>query len=488
MSEILCVFDCGTTGVRTIIFDINGKEIAKAYEEYPVVKQPVGISEQDPIIWWNAIKNTCTKAVKNINPDDIIGISAAFHRATASIIDNNGEVLHPALTWLDEREMMDAKEFKEEGGLRRTIPKLLWLKNNKSDLFSKASKIIFPDTYIYMKLCGKDVCITEPTNGIYGILNMDTLKWDENLADLYGLPVDLWPELHTPGEVIGELSNEGAEELGLKKNIPVVLGGGDQQCAALGLGVVNKGQAKVTTGTGTFVDFMTGEQPIKPAGDFPIFPLPHVIKGKWIIEGAMPGTGTAFKWFKDNFSQLQVKECEVKNFNVYDILTKEAEQIPPGSEGLLFVPLYIFRKGTIHGLGWNHTRAHMIRSIMESAALSAQMYLQLLEGMGGAKISELKSDGGAMNSDLWAQIYADVIGKKILVPEIKDGAALGAAILGFYGCKRYNSIDDAIGEMVRFEKEFNPIKENSKIYKKLSRIFMPTLLDIFDKKRVTKNL
>ncbi|MFX1393082.1 MAG: FGGY-family carbohydrate kinase [Promethearchaeota archaeon] len=487
MSELLCVFDVGTTGARTIIFDINGKEIARAYEEYPVVKQQVGISEQDPIIWWNAVRNTCNKVVKKINREDIIGISASFHRGTASIVDNNGEVLHPALTWMDERET-EIKDFYNEGGLRVTIRKLLWIKNNKPEIFSKASKIIFPDTYIYMKLCGKDKFICEPTNGIWGILNMDTLKWDEKLADLFDLPVNLWPELHTPGEIIGELSSEAAGYLNLKSKLPIILGGGDQQCAALGLGVINKGQVKVTTGTGIFVDYVTGDAPAKPAGNVPIFPLPHIIKGKWIIEAIMPGTGTALKWFKDNFSQLQVKEAEESNRDVYDLLTKEAEEISPGSEGLLILPLYVFGKGTIHGLGWNHTRAHMIRSIMESAALSAQMYLNMLEAIGRSKTTEIKVDGGAMNSDLWGQIFADIMSKKIIVPENKDGAALGAAILGFYGCKKYNSIDDAIEKMVRFEKEFNPNKDNVKIYKKLNRIFMPALLEVYEKKRVTKDL
>ena len=486
MSDLIIVFDVGTTGSRTIIFDIDGKEIVRAYEEYTLEKQPVGISEQDPMIWWNAVKSTCNIAVKNVNPDDIIGICASFQRATAGFIDKKGEVLHPALTWMDEREVVDTSTVHEE--LRRTVPKILWIKNNKPDLYNQASKIFFPDTYIYMKLCGKEVCVTEPTNGIFAIMSKETLDWDPNLAELYGIPVELWPELRTPGEIIGELTSEAAGELGLKSNTPIVLGGGDQQCAALGMGIIEKGQAKVTTGTGTFVDYVTGDTPITPAGDFPIFPLPHVIKGKWIIEGTMPGTGTALKWFKDNFSQLQAKDCEEKHLNVYAELSKEAEGIKPGSEGLLFVPLYVFRKGTIHGLGWNHTRAHMIRSIMESAALSANMYIGMLEAIGGAKVSELKSDGGAMNSDLWAQIYADIISKKIIIPENRDGAALGAAILGFCGCKKYNSFNDAIEKMVRFEKEYNPIKENTKIYKKLTRLFMPTVLEIFDKKRVTKDL
>lgn len=487
MSDLICVFDVGSTGARTIIFDINGREITKAYEEYPVIKQPVGISEQDPLIWWNSIRNTCNEAVKSsfINPNDIIGIATTFHRLTTIIIDKNGEALYPALTWMDEREISDTKTLQEKEGLRRSIPKIMWLKNNKPDLFNKTYKIIFPDSYIYLKLCGE--CVTDPSNGINGFLNMDTLQWDENLADSYDINIDLLPELHTPGEKIGELSSKAAGELGLKPNLPIILGGGDQQCSALGLGVINKGQAKITTGTGIFVDLIV-DAPFPSVGDIPIFSFPHVIKGKWMIEGLMPGTGTIFKWFKDNFSQWQTKECERQNFNIYDALTAEAEEVPPGSEGLLFVPLYVFRKGTIHGLGWNHTRAHVIRAIMESAALSAQMYLQLLEGMAKVKVPELRVDGGGINSDFWAQIFADITEKEIKIPAIKDGAALGAAILGFYGCNKYHSIELAIDNMVKFIDTKSPIRDNTKIYKKLRRIFMPLLLETLNKKRVTKNL
>ncbi|MFX1350238.1 MAG: FGGY-family carbohydrate kinase [Promethearchaeota archaeon] len=485
MSDLLCVFDVGTTGSRTIIFDINGREIASAYEEYPIVKQPLGISEQDPLAWWKATKNTCKQVVKKVNMEDIIGITGGILRGNATIIDKYGEVLHPVMLSMDERGM----DFQAEEGLRLSISKMLWLKNEKPDIFNKAFKIIFPDTYIYMNLCGEDLCITEPTNGIYGIMNMDTLDWDLNLSNKYDLPVGLWPDLHTPGEIVGELSSKAARELGLKSNIPVVLGGGDQQCSALGMGVINPGQAKVTMGTYTIVNYVMGNKPAKlPPGDIPIFPLPHVIKGKWILEGAMPGTGIALKWFKDNFSQLQIKESEEKKINVYDVLCKEAEDISPGSEGLLFIPLQMFRKGTFHGLGWNHTRAHMIRSIMESAALSAQMYLGLIEAVGRTKTPEIKADGGGMNSSLWAQILSDVMDKKILIPKVKDCSALGAAILGYYGLKKYKNLNDAIGKMVRFEKEFEPIKSNTRIYKKLNRLYMPTALDIYQKKRVTEDL
>lgn len=486
MSEKICVFDVGTTGTRSVVFDLNGKEIAKAYEEYVIPSQPVGISEQNPQVWWNAIRNTTNKIVKSgkFNPDDIVGISGSFARGTTALINKNRETLHPALTWLDERELTDAKGFNEELTWRNSIPKLLWLKNNKPDLFSKTFKIVCPDSYTYMKLCGE--IVTDPTNAINGILNLRTLKLDNELAEAYEIPLDLWPEVHSPGDVIGELSSEAANELGLKKNIPIFLGGGDQQCAALGLGVIENGQAKTTTGTGTITDLVV-DDPIRVSGEVPIFTYPHLIKGKWVLEGVMPGTGTMLQTYARNFSQLQIKECEELSSNVYDILSKEAEQAPPGSNGLLFVPLYIFRKGTIHGLGWHHGRPHFARAIMESAALSANMYLGILEAVARVKTTEIKIDGGGMNSDFWAQIFADIMNKKILIPENKDGGALGAAILGFYGAKKYNSINDAIDGMSRFVSEKNPIKENVKAYKKLVRLFMPTVLKINDNKRVTKD-
>ncbi|MFX1377095.1 MAG: FGGY family carbohydrate kinase [Promethearchaeota archaeon] len=134
MSDLICVFDVGTTGTRTIVFNINGEELVRDYEEYQIPRQPAGISEQDPIIWWNAIKNTCNKVVKSssINPNDIIGITAAYSRLTLTIIDKNENILHPGLTWMDEREISDTKALQEKEGMRRAIPKILWLKKKKT--------------------------------------------------------------------------------------------------------------------------------------------------------------------------------------------------------------------------------------------------------------------------------------------------------------------------------------------------------------------
>ncbi|MHA2185240.1 MAG: xylulokinase, partial [Promethearchaeota archaeon] len=209
MSDLICVFDVGTTGARTIIFDINGKVIAREYEEYQHPKQPIGISEQDPLIWWNAIKKTCNSVSQKINTNDIVGMSVASLRETFTFIDDKGNPLHSAITWMDDRGEPNAKEWVEkEGGTRRSIPKILWMRENKPEVYKKIFKIAFGDTFIYNKLC--DVYLTDYTNGTFGILNLETLKWDEELSELFNLPIDLWPELYSPGEIVGELSNLAA--------------------------------------------------------------------------------------------------------------------------------------------------------------------------------------------------------------------------------------------------------------------------------------
>ncbi|MHA2181712.1 MAG: FGGY family carbohydrate kinase [Promethearchaeota archaeon] len=191
MSDLICVFDVGTTGARTVVFDINGKEIARDYKEYQISKQAVGISEHDPLIWWNAIKKTCKIVSQKVNVNDIVGISAAFLRQTVTFLDDKGDSLHPALTWMDEREESSAKEWVEqEGAFRRAMPKILWIKKNKPEIFEKTSKIAFVDTYILNKLC--EIIVTDPTNGYWGILNLKTLNWDQELAEAYDVPLDLF--------------------------------------------------------------------------------------------------------------------------------------------------------------------------------------------------------------------------------------------------------------------------------------------------------
>ncbi|MHA1298986.1 MAG: FGGY-family carbohydrate kinase, partial [Candidatus Helarchaeota archaeon] len=295
------------------------------------------------------------------------------------------------------------------------------------------------------------------------------------------IPLDKWVDIYESGKVIGELTPEAANDLGLPKGLPVIMGGADQQCAALGLGT-KVGEIKATTGTGTFVDAIT-DKPVYDKANI-LFTIPHVIKGQWSLEGAMPGTGAALKWFRDNFSEKQCIDAEQQNIDAFKILEEEAKEVPAGSGGLLIIPLYSFMKATIHGLCFGHSRNFWIRSIMESAALSMRLYLDLIQPM-TQKVTEIKIDGGATKSQLWTQIQADVTEKTVLIPKVVDGAAVGAAILGFIGTGNFNSIEDAVKNMVKFVDKREPNKANKKVYKKLFRVFQSEIMQIHTKKRIT---
>ncbi|MHA1380761.1 MAG: FGGY-family carbohydrate kinase [Candidatus Helarchaeota archaeon] len=478
----ILIFDVGTTGARSIIFDVNGNEIARSYVEYPKEKQPPGVSEQDPQMWWEAIKTTCKDVVKiaRIVPKDLVGISACFFRATTAAIDKEGNVLYPAITWMDERKSESAEKLYDSiGELRRAINKILWIKDNKPDIFEKTHKFIQPDSYIYKKLAG--VFATDYSNAAYGVLDYDSLKLSDELTEKFGIPMDRWVDVHESGKVIGELTSDAANELGLTKGIPIVMGGADQQSAALGLGTMI-GEIKATTGTGTFVDAVT-EKPVYDQSQN-LFTLPHVVKGQWVLEGAMPGTGAALNWFRDNFSEKQCIDAEAKKVSAFKILEEEAENVPAGSGGLLIIPLYSFMKATVHGLGFGHSRGFWVRSIMESAALSIRLYLGFIEPMTN-KVKSLKIDGGSARSDLWTQIQADVTGKTVLIPKVIDGAAMGAAILGYLGTGNFGTIGDAVKNMVKFIGKKEPNPANKKIYKKLFRVFETETITIHQKKRIT---
>ncbi|NVM02514.1 MAG: hypothetical protein HWN67_09280 [Candidatus Helarchaeota archaeon] len=480
--NLILIFDVGTTGTRTIIFDVQGNEVGRSYKEYPKEKQPPGVSEQDPKIWWNAIKNTSANAIKaaKIAPKDLVGISACFFRATTAAIDKDGNVLYPAITWMDERKSESAEKHADLiGELRRAINRILWIKDNKPDIFEKTYKFIQPDSFIYKKLA--DTFATDYSNAIYGILDYDTLKLSTDLSDQFGIPLDKWVDVYESGKVIGELTSEAASELNLPKGLPIIMGGADQQCAALGLGTMI-GEIKATTGTGTFVNAVT-EKPVFDKTNV-LFTLPHVIKGEWVLEGAMPGTGAALRWFRDNFSERQCIEAELQNIDAFKLLEEEAKEVPAGSGGLLIIPLYSFMKATIHGMGFGHSRSFWIRAIMESAALSMRLYLSFIEPM-TQRIKELKIDGGATKSDLWTQIQADVTGKTVLIPKVVDGAAMGAAILGFLGTKNYGTVDDAVKNMVKYVDKKEPNPANKKVYKKLFRVFESETITLHGKKRIT---
>lgn len=472
------IFDVGTTGAKTLLFDEHGTIIGKAYQEYAFITPSQMEIEQNPNDWWDAIKTTTIRVLSKtgIDAEKIKAISLTTQRSTVVPIDKNGNPLYNAITWLDSRPIELPEEFKESLLQRTLTQKILWFKKNRPSVCEETYKFASVDSFFTKKLV--DRILITPSTAAYYPYSVSSLDWDEELITGLGLDIDKFPEVVSSGEVIGELSKEAAEELELPENISVIMGAGDQQASAVGLGVIKQSMVKATTGTGTFVNVVVEE----PYFEFyepttHMFILPFIGSDKWILEGVLPGTGAMLRWYRDNFALDAIELAKKENKDPYDIIIERAAQVVPGSEGLLVVPMFSFGRGAFQNLSFAHTKNHLVRAILESNGYGIRFFLDMMADSFELELEDLRIDGGGAKSNVWNQILADITKKKVLRTKvIEDAGALGAAILASVGADVYSNLEKAISEMVRVDKEYIPNEETFETYDELYDSFQELML------------
>ncbi len=478
-NQLICVIDLGTTGNRAVIFDQNGREVAIAYREFPTVTEEHGQSEQDSEDWWRTTRETIKDALEKAKVDAkaIAAVSVVTQRATLVPLDAQRKPLARAITWMDTRISPSAEKFAEQVKQRVSVRRALWIKDTQPKIFTKTEKFAVPDAFLYHRLCG--VLASDLSNHIYGILDRQSLTLSEPLGEELGLPVSLWPDIVTSGTIIGEVTPEAAKQTGLAKGTLVVAGGGDQQCSVLGLGVLELGIAKGTTGTGTFIVTPVEKETRDPMGV--LFCNPHVLPNQWVLEGVLPGTGAILRWFRDEFGHVEKTVAERVGRDPYDVICELAANAPPGCDGLVLFPFFTFSLGILHGLGFQHSRAHIARAILEGAAYAGRFMIDTSFGA-GVTINELRLDGGGARSALWRQIHCDVAGRRALYTQVDEGTALGAAILASLGTKIYSSVEEAVKAMVHIRQVHTPNEDHKetydKQYSKWQQILMSNLQEI----------
>ncbi|TXT57457.1 MAG: Autoinducer 2 kinase LsrK [Candidatus Thorarchaeota archaeon] len=470
--RLFAIFDVGTTGTRSVVVDEEGRELSKAYEEYPQKPRDIKIHEELAETYWRTACNTMQRAISEFgSAEGIVGVVLATTRDCVTPVDKEGKPLAPTVTWVDNRSTETAKEMAEDIGPRKSVNKIMWFKENRPQLFSRAYKFIHLDAYLNYRLCGE--MVSEPSNARYGPIDHETLKWSEELCEQTGIPIDNLAEIKPPGTTIGGITAEAAKRTSLRKGTLVIMGSGDQQCSALGTGTIKKGVLKATTGTGTFVITHTEEHIEDP---YVMFSNPSAIPGKWILEGVTPGTGLAYRWYRDNYCEPEKMMAAQSDAAAYDLMERSAREVPAGSDGLVIFPFMAYNKGIFYNVGFQHTRAHIARAIMEANGYSINMYVQMMEGILDIEFNEMRIDGGGANSSLWRQIMADCTNKTVLLPRSRDSTVIGAAILGTIGTGVYGSYEEAASNMLRIEERREPIPENVAIYEKQFGIFNKLML------------
>jgi autoinducer 2 (AI-2) kinase len=377
------------------------------------------------------------------------------------------------------------------------LPRILWVKNKMPEIYDKVAMVgMFNDWLIY-KLTGK--LAVEPSNGsTTGIFNLQNRSWDPAIAEKCGLRTDIFPPTAESGTLIGTVNAQGAKDTLLAEGTPVVVGGGDAQLGCIGVGVVKPGQAAVFGGSFWQYEFNTADGRTDP--DCHIRVNCHAVPGVWQYEAIAFNPGLIMRWYRDAFCQLEKRESEKSGKDPYYLMDKEAEKIPAGYYGMMCA-----FSDVMNFISWKHAaptftnfeldsdkfnRFTFYRAIMENTAMVTKGHLDLVKEATGNMPESIVFASGASKSPLWCQILSDTLGLPVRVPAVKEATGLGAAILAGYGAGIFKDIKNAVSQLVRIDKTYQPNMENHAIYNKLYapwRKVYAAQLNLSDQK-LTKNM
>ena len=461
--EYLMALDIGTSAVKAALFDTAGLSVGVAQQEYELEKPAPDIVEIDPEIYWQATQTTIAAVLKvsGVVPGDIPAIGITSQGETLVPVDQDGNALRKAIVWLDNRAVREAEaiaaafdidEVYHITGQQEIIPgwtasKILWIRNNEPEVFRKTAKFLLVEDYIIHKLTGRYVTdhALVPSTLYYDLVAGDW--WDEMLGFL-GVSRAQLPELKYSGENGIPLT----AEIGLNPGTLVVTTPIDQISGAVGAGNISPGMVAETTGTAMAIRACCANLVYDPQKRVGLYR--HAIPGTYVLLPWIPTAGMILRWFRD----------ELGGDLSFDELDKEAMQVPAGSDGLVLLPHFSgavcpqvnpFAKGVLYGLSLGHTRGHIARAIMESVAFILKENLEMLDAI-GVETETVCSIGGGAQSDLWLQIKADVLNRKICTAETQEATCLGVAVLAAIAAGIYPNLNQAAAKMVKHKPLIHP--------------------------------
>jgi D-xylulose kinase len=472
--KLLLGIDAGTTSVKSGLFGADGKCLAVARQEYQLSTPRANWAELDPEIYWHACVSTVRQVLQNAKGREVSAISVSSQGETMIALDAQGKPVYPALVWLDNRAEREAgilaekfaAEVYEMTGIPEIIPtwtgcKILWLKQNEPDAFSRADKFLLVQDYLIYRLTGQYVTNDSIScTSLY--LDITThLWWDAMLREI-GIGEKHLPRLIPPGEVIGTVSADASAQTGLPQTAKVVGGGMDQSVGALGAGNIHSGVVSETTGAALTIQVTIPSPDVDKHKIIPVYC--HSVPGEYLFVPVCPTAGMAYKWFRDTFAALEIARAKEEATDSYDLLSALAADVPPGSDGLTMLPHLMgayspepnpAARGSFTGFTLRHTRGHFARAILEGVAFLLKRNLEVLQNA-GVDVSEIRSTGGGARSPLWNQIKANVCGVPVVTLQNEETALLGDAILAGVAAGIFPSIEDGCKQMVALKDKIDP--------------------------------
>ncbi|MBM3739696.1 MAG: xylulokinase [Acidobacteria bacterium] len=485
--------DIGTGGSRALLVDEGGavRHAFTAPHEEMRMERPLW-AEQHPDDWWRAaqeaIRGVLAQAGATGSAVKGVGLSGQMHGLT--LLDAAGAVIRPALIWCDQRSQDQVDWINAAAGADTvlrctanpvltgfTLPKLLWVRDHDPASYERVRHLLLPKDYVRYRLTGEFASEVSDASGtaLFDVVNR---CWSVELAGKVGVDAAILPRVYESPEVTGGISATAAAATGLAPGTPVVGGGGDQAASAVGNGIVEAGIASCTLGTSGVV-FAHLESPVYDPGGR-VHTFCHAVPGKWHVMGVTQGAGLSLQWFRNQLAPG----------TEYDALTAEAAQAPAGSQGLYWLP-YLMGERTPHldamarggwvGLTAKHTRADLIRSVLEGVSYSQKDCLALIDAMGVA-VRSVRLSGGGARSPFWRQLLADVFGRPVSILASQEGSAYGAAVLAMVGTGAFPTVPEACSALIREKETAAPRPDSAEAYRGFHQTFTalyPALRPLF---------
>ena len=493
--------DIGTSSTKGLLVDEEGRVVASASHPYDLLQPAPGWAEQNPEDWWEATCTVIRKLVQQagIQPSEVkaVGLSGQMHGMV--LVDAKGQVVRPPILWCDVRTTDECRAIEGAVGLEAllqhtgnpalegfTAPKLVWMQRHEPDALAKAQTLLLPKDYIRFRLTGERRMEISDAAGTL-LFDVRAGTWSQAVVERLGLSPDLLPPVVGSWEVAGRITAAAAEATGLPEGTPVVGGGADNACGALGAGVIDPGQALVSIGTSGVVLSPLSQPPATSDGKLHLFN--HAVPERWYLMGVMLSAGLSYRWFRDELAALEKAAEKVSGVDAFDLLNREAASAPPGSGGVLFLP-YLngertphadpHARGTFIGISSAHRRAHLVRAVMEGITFGLRDSLELMRAT-GQPVSRLRAIGGGAKSDFWLQMQADILNAVVERPVVDEGPAYGAALLAGVGAGWYRSPHEA-AQHVAVRATYEPDRKAQEVYEATYQVYRdlyPVLKPIF---------
>jgi xylulokinase len=465
--QLLLGIDISTTGAKALLVDVNGEVVASATSPLALFTPRPLWSEQDPHQWWSGTTQSIRQVLSDagVSGDAIaaVGLTGQMHGLV--LLDESGEVLRPAILWNDQRTGPQCDRIRSLLGVERliqitgnnaltgfTAPKILWVRENEPEIYARTRHILLPKDYIRFKLTGEYAIDRAGGSGTI-LFDLRERTWSPEVLSALEIPAEWLPPTYEGSQITGAVNAQAAAETGLSEGIPVVGGAGDQAAQAVGVGAVAPGTIALTLGTSGVVFAPTPAALIEPGGRLHAFC--HALPESWHLMGVMLSAAGSLQWYRDALAPE----------SSFDELVGEAQEIDPGSEGLIYLPYLTgertpypdpLARGAWIGLTVRHRRAHMTRAVLEGVAFGLKDIFTLIQEVGLERVDQVRISGGGAKSQLWRQILADILGVELVTVNTTEGAAFGAALLAGVGAGLFVDLPSATERLVQLTGKTSP--------------------------------